>query len=351
MELKNKGLTIRETAKKLNISKTTVVKYLKIFNQGSNPSEISIKFKKKKKSKSYNRQISEKKYCYENYLKPLEQQNKKLAMDNMNLKEERDQYKNQLNVKKEEIERYQRVDIEKDNRIITLEKEIEEIKEEQNNNINQLTMKEENIRYTQVDINKDNRMITPDENIFLKQTLQEHIDENNNLKMKNTHLKEKEGEYIEQLKDKNIEINGLKQQIQNINADSKHKDFLRRQEEYNQHYNFLNREIKKIKTTLDHPFNINDLKHLIELLVKIKFRKSNPSKFNETQQEKSNVTKSLEDQNFEKKNKPNLEFKKSIDNQSYSGIDFPYIFVKSVIEIYKNFQNSQKNSNQIVIIK
>jgi hypothetical protein len=160
--------------------------------------------------------------------------------------------------------------------------------------------------------------------------------------MENTSLKEKEGDYIEQLKDKNIEINGLKQQIQNMNAESKHKDFLRRQEEFDQHYNFLNQESKEIKTILDHSLKINDYNEIIDIQVKKNFKKSNPSKFNETKQEESNVTKSFEDPNFEKKYNSNVEFKKSIDNKFGSAEDILQIGVLSLTSFCQGIIDSKK---------
>jgi hypothetical protein len=349
------------------------VKYLQLFKQGYDPYKVNIKFKKKKKSKSYKRQTGEKNYCYENYVKLLEQQNKKLAMDKMNLKEERDKYKNQLNVKKEEIQRYIRVDVEKDNRILSLENENNELLGELDQCKKHLNLKIEEVNsYKQLDIQKDNRISKlkqeikelkekldrykkqpkpdTDNNIFLKQKIPEHIDENNSIKTKNTNPMVKDVGYKDQLKDNNLDINDLKLQMQNKNDENKCKILLRILEELNKQHYLNNQITKQDEAISNQSFDINEFKDLIGKIAYSEFKKESQSKHNDTMQKETPVIKSHEDQNFQKINNSNLEVKKSRDIQSKTETDYLYIFVKSVIEIYKNFQVKQKNNNEIIVI-
>ncbi|MCJ7571956.1 MAG: HTH domain-containing protein [Candidatus Thermoplasmatota archaeon] len=305
LELRNKSLSIRKIAKELHISKTTVVKYLKLFSQGYNPNQVNIYLPKKKTPPSLTRQNQEKILLpeyniedepeYQNLehtIRSLNQQIIKLEEDNLHLNKENNRLQEQLVSKDEEIEN-----------------KTELIQEQKNQQISK----------------------PEEDNIYLKKELYR---------------------YQEQLVSKDEEIENKTQLIQKLNDDIKIMSLLGKLDGNIQYNDQITHELDQINTIYDKRMDKNEIQNMISKEIQARFNQNPQSIAIDTiVQKESDAKKPNLIQNLEKVQKPDLNFKKSSDNEYSLGVDVLQIGVLSFISLFNGIQNGLNNDNQIILYK
>ena len=211
-----KGLSIRKIAKKLRISKTVVVKYLKLFKQGYDPYQVKTQLIKKTPKKYFSFESKD------NSSQQLEL--KKLEIEGLN--KELCQCKEQLAIKNEELENTKQNE---DQQIESLEEDKTNLKRENSRlkddlirkdedfeNLKQIVQDQDQEKNKLEEINKNLRIENDglqNDLVIKDEEIQKLHDEEKKLKDANKILMEKNSSYKEQMKNSDEENKRLKQKI------------------------------------------------------------------------------------------------------------------------------------------
>ncbi len=333
MELKDMGLSVRKTAKKLHISKTTVVKYLKFFKQGYNPSQVNIKPPRKNTSISQN-QMGGDKICLPRYSNEDDSES--------DISKDSKEIMNEKIIKLEhENKRLTQLSNEQHNVLMTQKGEITNLEEELDEYKDQLIENEEEIKKLKLE-QYNKYKIYEEKKIELKSQFQEQLkskdEEINKLKQEhNSNI----SRFQEQLKIKNKENIKLKQDITEISGiKDKLEEFRRKDDQWR-------KKVKEIRELQDKALD-NETMQKVVLEELHKYYSQDPKSYKKDNQDKeSNKIKTQELQTIKK---TDFQVNKSIDYKFGSTEDKLIIGALSLISFLKGITGSKKNDNQIILL-